>query len=427
MKYNIFTLCMLMLGLPFLVSAQKNKKPQVLVYGSDIAAYAAALQSVKSGVPTIWITDRDTLVPEFSLQAQSIPNSSDRDGGVWLDILMDMALSTTRDDVLAATVRNDMRPRLFMNALERSLTKYPTLQVMKKQQIRALKPSSKGWLVTLANKQKLELRCVIDASTEQELQHLFAANEVTTADNMNLLKTAEISKEQWRTQVVSGSVTGDCYTLTLAQLLTAEKQGFFNLAAMQKLLEMDKSVVSFRSAIGQAVGATAAYLAFFKTTPEKIDARKLQLELLTYGVHIIPFQDIPSMDPHFNAIQRFALAGILPYTINAGLPVFDKKGEVRAKTFEVLLKQLYSRSQLWFADYQGDILTVDDVLSLVKFIGMRGEEVDRQVANDWNDNLRFDGKFDPHAAITRYQFAVLLDRYANPFAKAVSQKGVFIN
>lgn len=427
MKYIYVLLYLFVLAATQEAAAQKNKKPQVLVYGSDILAYTAALQSAQSGVPTLWVADVDTLVPEFSTRAVRIDGPRDLDGGLWLHLLMDMALSKKRDDSLARVVKLDMNPRLFLNAMERSLTKYPDLQIIKRQKLQALKYDGKAWAVQLDNKQKYNVRCIIDASVGQRLGAIAGIAWKDKSDVPALTPLHEASLEALRTLVASGAVDQETYGISLAQLLQGQQNGFFSLATVKAFLDSAPADAARRSALGQALGATAAYLAFFKTNAAKIDVRKLQSELMTYGMRIMPYADAKIDDPHYYALQRFGLSAIFPLQGHDGQFLLEREETVSLQIIQPVFQRLYSRSQLWFADNKGDLLKWDDFLSLLRFVGLRGEEVDRQVEKDWSTKLQFAGHFDPEAYVTRYQFAVVLDLYASPYVKAVNQDGIFIN
>ncbi|MFD1769462.1 hypothetical protein [Sphingobacterium suaedae] len=407
--------------------AQKSKKPQVLIYGSGVLAFAAAIQSAKSSVPTIWVTDTAMWVPEFSEKARQLEGISHTDGGIWLGILMDMALSKTRSDSLAVVVKRDMNPRLFQNALEKTVSKQPELTVIKDQRIIGLKKHKRDWQITLSNKQKYEVRTILDASVPQSLLELIAA-ETHQAESRSLPLLHDLTLAQVRTVVASGEIEGKLYAVLLDNLLAGEQDGFFSLTAIHQMQGIGVvETAPFRGAIGQALGATAAYLAFFKTSADKVDVRKLQMELLSYGARLLPYQDIDISDAHFEVVQKFGVTGMLPapnrseavYKLGKDLPV-------SYRDVQPIFDQLYARSQLWFLDHKGEDFRWKDFISLIKFVGLRGDEVEKQIVKDWKTKLKFEGSFDPEGVVKRYEFAVILDRYAAAFVKAVNQQGQFI-
>ena len=425
MKYLISTIFLLLFVIVQPCFGQKAMKPQVIVYGSDLLAFSAAVQSARSSVPTIWIVNGNELIPEFSQKQVSLENFLHEDGGIWMELLMEMALSPAENDSLAAIVRKDINPRLFQNAVEKVLRKLPQLTIMKGQDIISLKRRKRDWEIILSNKHTHVVRCVVDASREQKLSHLFDLGWDNKVESLQPLP--DLSVTQLRTVIGAGAVGGTFYAAKLSNILVGEKDGFFNFRGLLEVLNADQQESSFRASIGQAVGATAAYLAFFKTTADKLDVRKLQSELLTYKSRILPYQDVAINDRHFYALLRFGLAGVIKDLHVQDTLFFGKDERVRFDDVEPIFDRLYSRSQLWFLDNEGEYFQWKDFLSLIKFVGLRGDDINQYVEKEWAGKLGFIGRFNPEALVTRYQFAAILDQFANPYIKAVNQEGEFIN
>jgi len=404
---------------------QKAKKPQVIVYGSDLLAFSAAVQSAKSSVPTIWLVEGEQLLPEFSSGHVQIENMPHLDGGIWMEILMEMALAKSPDDSLATVVKREMNPRLFQNAVEKVLRKLPQLTVIKGEEVLSIHQRKRNWEVQASSKHKYVVRCVIDASREQELSRLIDISWDNHMEQMQPLGTLSLAK--MRTLVAAGQIGNSLFGAQVENILAGEKDGFFNFRGVTEVLDEDMTLSAFRAAVGQAVGAAAAYLAFFKTSADELDVRKLQTELMTYKARILPYQDISINDVHFYALQRFGLTGLLSSLHKDDDFHFQKGERVSFEEVEPIFDRLYSRSQLWFLDNKGDYFQWKDFLSLIKFVGLRGNEIDRQIADEWSTKLKFEGKFDKEAFVSRYQFAVILDIYANPYVKAINQQGEFIN
>ncbi|PRD54275.1 hypothetical protein [Sphingobacterium gobiense] len=404
---------------------QKAKKPQVIVYGSDLLAFSVAVQSAKSSVPTIWLMEDEQLLPEFSTEEVQIETMPHIDGGIWMELLMEMALAKSPDDSLAKVVKREMNPRLFQNAVEKVLRKLPQLTVLRGEDVLSIKRRKRDWEVQLSSKHKYVVRCVVDASQNQKLSGLA---DITWNDDIEPMQPLHaLSLAQVRTLVTAGQIGDTLYGAQLANILEGEKDGFFNFRGVAELLNENIALSPFRAAVGQAVGATAAYLAFFKTSADKVDVRKLQTELMTYSARILPYQDVAISDVHFYALQRFGLASVLPHLHQGEGFRFQKDERVSFDEVEPIFDRLYSRSQLWFLDNQGDYFQWKDFLSLIKFVGLRGDAMDQQIAKEWSSKLKFEGSFDEEAFVSRYQFAVIMDRYANPYVKAVTQQGDFIN
>lgn len=425
MKYIITHIFLLLFIIMQPCFGQKAKNPQVMVYGSDFLAFSIAVQSAKSSVPTILIVDGNQLMPEFSNGRIEVETMPYVDSGIWMDILMEIALAKSPNDSLAAAVKRDMSPRLFQNAVEKVLKRLPQLTVIRGEEILSINRRKKDWEVQISSRHKYRVRSLVDASQEQKLATMV---DIAWDDNVAPMRPLNtLSLAQLRTAIAVGKLDNTLYSVLLEDVLAGEKDGFFNFRGVPGIVSNDVSLTPFRAAIGQAVGATAAYLAFFKTSADEVDVRTLQTELMTYGARILPFQDIAIADRHFYSLQRFGLASVLPNLHTENGFLFQKEERVGFNEIAPIFDRLYSRAQLWFLDNKGDYFRWKDFLSLIKFVGLRGDEIDKQIEKEWSNKLGFEGNFDPEDFVNRYQFAVIVDMYANPYVKAVNQQGEFIN
>src|SRR5690606_32134218 len=99
---------------------------------------------------------------------------------------------------------------------------------------------------------------------------------------------------------------------------------------------------------------------------------------------------------------------------------------VSAADIEPVVRQLYTRSQIWFSDNQRtDAMSLRDLLGLFKYTANRGSELDAEVEKGWERRFKFSGKYVPGHPVTRRQAAVLLDTYLKPFAVRVDRSGNF--
>jgi hypothetical protein len=422
MKFRLYIFISLIS--PALLMAQKKAKPTLLVYGSDIEAFTAAVQSAQSSVPTLWVLEQEQMVPSLTIGATSILSNANLDGGIWMDMLMKIAMSKDVNDSIAQMVKRDINPRLAMNALEKIISTQPNLTVMKALSVQSVLRSKKDWEVTLSNKQKYTIRAIIDATEEGKLRSLvngmegyYKPGRISRADAHSL----DLS----RTTVAVGEVDSVVYSYVLNNILSQANQ---NLFSTQYLIQVARNAESIpvRAQLGQAVGAAAAYCAFFKTTADKIDPRKLQTELITYDARLLPLQDVPTSHGHYRAIEKMYLAGLLTGRKKEGSYVFDSKDSVRFEEIKPVFNQLHSRSQLWFMDNDGVYLTWRDLLSLVRFVSFRGTEMDAQIQKDWSNKLKFPGEFDENRIVSREEFAVIVGKYADPYVKGVTAEGVIL-
>lgn len=418
MKFRLFVFALVCI--PLLSLAQRKQKPALLVFGTDVEALAAAVQSAKSSVPTLWVIDGNQIASSLTDQNVSIVSNNGLDGGIWMDLLMLVGHSTIKSDSIASQIKKDISAQIMSNSIEKIINDLPLLTILKNTGVDKISQGKRGWNVILTDRSKHEFRTVIDASTGQSLAAKLP-NLTSPRISDRILRSTELSLEASRTTVAVGESEGAMYAFTHDNLLYGEKDNFFTLQAIHQFgPNIDN--IPLRMQFAQALGAAAAYTAFFKTTSSKIDVRKLQTELMTYGSRLLPLTDISIEDPYFNAYQKIYLTGIFKNEANQ----FDKSDNVRFDEISPILNQLYSRSQLWFLDNKGEYLNWKDLIELVKFIGLRGDEVDRQIEKDWGSKLAFEQEFDPERLVTRAEFAVVLDRFANPYVVSISNNGVIM-
>lgn len=170
---------------------------------------------------------------------------------------------------------------------------------------------------------------------------------------------------------------------------------------------------------GQAAGTIASYCAFFKTITKNINVRVVQGELMAFGAELIPLADIKRSDPNFLAFQRMSVSGLLKPSLTKEddhtVIKFDTAGTISSEQLRVPMREFYSRSQIWFADNKREAMTIEDVINLFMFTATRGDELKKEIEEGWKESFNFDTKFEPKRQITRKEFAVLADRYLQPF------------
>ncbi|MGJ1447973.1 hypothetical protein ACR79S_14580 [Sphingobacterium spiritivorum] len=418
-----FSGILLALLLPFLSFAQKNKKPTLLVYGNDIEAFSSAMQSAKSGVATLWVVDQQTLVPSLTEKSITLDGQHNLDAGLWRSLLFATNPALPKNDSSARLLQTDTNPQLFKNGIERMISGEPNLRVIKNQKIISLKRAGKRWDIVLADKAKYEVLSVVDLSAENELTALAGLSVANTTEWQSL---DGYSLQDQRTILASGRLSEETLSVPMKVFLQSQKDNYFQNPLISKLKSASADDIPFRSAVGQTLGAMAAYCAFFKTDAGQIDIRKLQDELLQYGAKIIPYEDIPVDDVHASGLQKFGLAGILKGEFKEGRYLFNREDSVRFEEIKPVFNQLYSRSQIWFLDNGGDILKWKDLLSLIKYVSQRGDELDKQIIQDWHKKLKFEGEYDGNKTVSKYQFAVIVDKYCKPFVVRTDLSGKII-
>ena len=399
----------------------KELKPSVLVYGNGIEAFAAAMQSANSNVPTIWVVKNKDLVPEMTTVPLQITANQDLNGGLWSDLLMEIYESKEKTDSLLNTLQADLNPQLVLNALERMIQRKPNLQVVKDMSILDLKEDKKEVRIQLSDRRKLKVRAVVDATADAELLRFFENHMVVNRSD-SIAKIENLSQDKQRTIITIGEQENAIYAYTFNDIYAAHINNVFFIAS---LFKDNKNINAFpiRSNLGQGVGATAAYCAFFKTTTDKIDIRKLQMELITFEARLLPFKDIRIEDSNFHGLQKLFLSGVFPWNNQDGIYLLQDSLPVSTAAVKDVFTTLSSRSQLWYADNKSENFTLEGLSSLIKLISFRGNEIDVEIEKDWKKKLKFTDDYQKDKIINRYEFAVLVDKYINPFVKMVNRNG----
>ena len=425
-RYILF--CWLLV-IPFLGSAQR-KRPQVLVYGYGADAYAAAVQSAMSNLNTVWVVNGDRIMPELTTELLSVANNAHLDAGIWANLLA-ATKKEAASDSLSMAIKRRINPQLIQNALDSVLKSFGNLTVIEGGTLRSVKRSGKNWQVELNSRSRFKVRAVVDASTDAQLyvmaQGTLDSFQVRTDIDDDYFRSVPY-RGLARTGVAVGEREGKGYTLPLAALVPGGENNLFltrHVPVVQRMTTGTEADIPFMMHVGQVVGAAAAYTAFFKTTPDKLDVRTVQGELLQYDGRLVPFVDVPLESPYFDAIQRVGATGLLLGSEGEdGQLYFDGDSPVVADEVKPVLNALFSRSQIWFIDHAAvDTFTMADLLSYIKFVGQRGDELEGQVQKYWERRYHFKIEYDEQQQVTRRQMAMLLDAYCNPFDVKVGLDG----
>lgn len=416
---EIFSILLLVLLFFFSADAKKKEKPRLLVYGSGVEAFAAALQGAKSNVPTLWIMKENEFLPDMPKERFAVKGNDHLDGGVWMDLLMTLGKVKENNDSIARIEKQNINPRLVRNILEEWIESQPLLQVITGVDIESLERKRNSWEVRLSDKQTYKIRSMVDADAAQKIAKPFLGERTYSA----FLSPKELNREEFRTILGNGERGGEAYSILFKNLKEAEKEGVYGLGLLTEENRNDVDGIPFRIAYGQALGALASYTAFFNTTIDKVDVRLLQEELLSFNARLMPFRDVPAEDPNFSALQKFALSGVVLGIEDSGLYILDRKKEVSQDEVRQVLDQMHARSKLWFLDNSVDIFTWEEALNYIGFVSFRGQELQKEVEKYFKKNFPSEEEFDKKQNISRYAFGTILSVYENPFRIKIDQKG----
>lgn len=417
-----------LLWAPSLAHGQ-SKRPQVLVYGSGAGAFAAAMQSAMSNLNTIWLSPDDKLVTELTTQFSTVETHTQLDGGIWATILSRTMNYDERNDSIAIIAKKRVNPQLVENVINDLISETPNLTVIRGATLRSVKKTRNNWQIELTNRVSYRVRSVVDGSADGMLYHMALPD--STVNTKTALDQEYFQSNGFKPLMRTGVAVSDLgyppFTIPLSALVPNDDINMFairKLSTVQSLLTSGIGDVPLLMHVGQAVGAAASYVAFYKTTPERIDLRSVQGEILQYGARLIPFQDVPIESSHFGAIQRIGATGLLHGTIqDNGLFVFNPDATVSTQEIAATMDRLYSRSQIWFTDHHADTLLLSDLLSLIKYVSHRGNELEDHVEKNWVRRFEFNGSYDTDMVVTRRHFAVLMDAYCKPFDVKVALDG----
>lgn len=212
-----------------------------------------------------------------------------------------------------------------------------------------------------------------------------------------------------------------------------------NILITEKALSVSKDVSgstanpSIQMTLGQGVGATAAYCAFFKTTTKHLNVRVIQGEILDYKGYLLPFTDIPQKSHYFRAVQQVCATGLLrgiQKTNGNNTEIhFEPDDIVKTEEIQTTLTEIYTRGFLWFnKEKPGAQFTLGNLLSLISDYTLTDPKtLQLYVQKFWTTQFRLIGSFDLNRPVTRLEFAVLANRYLSPFAKTVDLSGRIVN
>ena len=409
------------------------KKSQVLVYGDNEIAWAAAVQSARSGVNTLWIRKEKNIGIHFSeYKDLTITVNDGLDAGLWAELLGKTRGSSTPNDSLSMMAKQNINAQVARNIVYGISDSLKNLNQIFNTEVRSIKKSGKQWRIQLSNNLSLKVSAIVDASEDASLLSLIKPSDLKTESKNQeiVINASQLYKNTtYRTSIMTFSVNHDAIVIPTTVLLNSiVAENFFVVREypwLTKENNRDVNSLPFFIESGQAIGAAAAYCAFFKTTTDKIDIRTLQGELLAYHGQLIPFQDIKIDDPNFSSIQRIGATGLLKGINNNDSFEFSPDQRVSSKEIEPIILALYTRSQIWFNNKNIEEITLTDLLSLIKFIALKGDELEADVKKGWKQRFHFSGDYTPDNHVSRRQMAVLVDYYLKPFNVTIDNTGKF--
>lgn len=405
----------ILLGTAHLLQAQ-TVKTGVLVVGNTPGGVAAAIQSARSGVKTTYLTQSISLDTKFSETDLSYLNNIKNHYA-----LKERKKSKATDSILSSKVELDKATNLIKSISDT----VKNLILNHNNAIDQIKQDGKGWEIRLKGGQKIKADVVVDATENQSISSMLNIDAKKTMAGPGTI-TSLFENKQYRSSVALGFLEQankerSAFTIPLGALIPQGLENF--IMVPQKIGQIKPLTMS----VGQAAGTIAGFCSFFKTTTKNINVRVVQGELLAFDALLFPYSDIDLKDPNFLTFQRMGLSGLLKAKIvkdeNFNKLSFDTASTITAGELRTPMKEYYSRSQIWFADNKKDTLSIEDAISLFKFIAARGDELNKEIEEGWKVSFKLNSNFDPKRNISRKEFAVLADRYLQPYNIRVDLAG----
>lgn len=428
-RYDMKKLLLLFILSPFLIHSTRAQNPQVLVYGSDAIAFSAAVQAASSGVSTLWITDGEINIGDLTTSGVHKVTANDRlDAGLWATFLRQIANDPNLTDSALRRIKGRINGQLARNAMHRMVDSLSNLTLSTDIAISDIQRKGKKWRVQLNNHKKLKVYAIIDGSKTGILSSFL--QEPKRLDPIDPISVSDLyANSSYRSNLVSFDLDQRIYTVPFVSMIQPLADNFYGIHALA-WNALGKESVPLQMLTGQAIGAAAAYGAFFKTSSENINIRRLQGELLAFGGTLLPYQDIPHEAPHYIALQRIGATGLFKGNIHNKNGetrfYFDPDKTVSSEEIKPVMLELFTRSQIWFQDKKIEQLTLKDLLDLVKFTALKGDEVNKETERIWSSRFEFKEQYDPDLILNRRQTAVILDHFLHPFKVNIDRNGRFV-
>jgi len=371
--------------IPLIIHAQ-TIKTDVLVLGNSNAAFAAGVQAAESGVNTIILTQSDGFkLSDFkSLPQSGVTRAFEKRARKSLKL---------RDSVPLPEMTNQIVNAVIKNWSDSS----KLLDVINNTNYYEIKRSGNGWEAKITKEKSIKAKVLIVTDKIERVLPAFKTGSLKPAET----NTVNYTENFYRTTIAG--INGTSNYLSLYNLLIPNQDNILYIKADN--LE-----------IGQAAGATAAYAAFFKTKTSLSNLKRIQGELLSYKLSLMPFEDVRTADSNWQAIQKVGITGILKADIKNGKVFFSPEKEVTYDEIKQPIKDYYYKAQIWFDDHQNIPINLENTISMACYVGNKAVNATKtEIEKKWKKNYMFPSKYDLKKVLTRREFSVIINDYLKPF------------
>ncbi|WP_316830352.1 hypothetical protein [Pedobacter aquatilis] len=371
--------------IPVLIHAQ-TIKTDVLVLGNSDAALAAGVQASESGVNAIVLTQNDGFkLSDFKGWPQSgVTKAFEKRARKSLKLADSVALPEMTNQVINAVIKNWSDSSKLFDVINNA----PYYQI---------KRSGSGWELKLTKEKSIKAKILIVTDHIEKVLPELKISSLKPAEN----NTLNYSENLYRTTV--GGIDRTLNFLSLYSLLIPNQEN---------ILYINPGF----SEVGQAAGATAAYAAFFRTKTSLSNLKRIQGELLSYKLSLIPFDDVRIADSNWLAIQKIGITGILKAELKNDKLFFNPEKEVTYDEIKQPIKDYYYKAQIWFDDHQHIPVNLENTISMVCYVGNKAVDATKaEIEKKWKKNYKLSSKYDLKKVLTRREFSLIVNEYLKPF------------
>ncbi|WP_184550172.1 FAD-dependent oxidoreductase [Mucilaginibacter sp. FT3.2] len=422
-------------------------KTDILVIGGTPGGTAAAIQGARSKLKTLLIEPGPQLCPTMAQQTiTTVSTDKSLPSGIWGEfrkrVIAFYKTTAGYDTAYNAPLR--LEPYTGAAILKKMADTVKNLTVKLNAPLSTIKKDGDGWQVTISQDGKLQLikaKVVIDAtsgaSIAEKLKINFipfdfkAGNGQATAFRTSIAMGDSFPRQTDATVSTANYPQLPAYCIPLNAIVA---RGLDNLLVIGNFFpDDDLQYLPKQLTLGQGAGVTAAFCAFFKTTTKNINVRLVQGELLDFKGYLLPFADIKPADPYLRSIQQIAATGLLKGVQktagNSTIIAFMPDSAVTTAEIEPVLNDIYTRTFLWFnREKPSAKFTVGNVFSLISEITLTDPKtLQIGMTKAWKTEYRFTSPIDQGRPVTRREFAILINKFLNPFARTIDIGGRFVN
>ncbi|QQL48838.1 FAD-dependent oxidoreductase [Mucilaginibacter ginkgonis] len=446
-KKGLLVLLMLVSALSYAETIHTD----VLVIGGTESGTAAAIQSARSKLKTLLIEPQSLLGGQIIIGKGVITGNKDLPSGIWGEFRKHVIQYYRHNKNYGPAPDSSLRFEPYTGGafLKKMADTVKNLTIKFNTSYTSIRQDGTGWEVNLKQGEEkiiVKARVLVDATTTSA-----AAKDVlksTPLEGLEKLTVTDVESPYdqklnlYRTAIAICDVqNGTPFSIPLGALVVKNADNLIvtgNGVSVDDTLKQVLQNPAVQLCIGQGAGTIAAYCAFFKTTTKNFtvkSVRAIQGELLDFKGYLLPFSDFPASDPNIRAIQQIGATGLIKGVLGIDRRFKEKKmlfmpdTLVRTAEIQPVLTDMYTRAFLWFnKNTPGTYFTTADLLSFISEISLRDPKTFRMdMEKQWQTVYKFKNTFDLQKPVNRREFAVLANKFLNPFARYVDITGKLIN